>query len=111
MSSEPIDPQKSLRRMWEGAPKLAKAKAERVYLEEYRKTIKALLMSKSTAKSMAEQERDAYAHPDYQTHLEGLRAAVEAEETLVWRMRTDQAAVEVWRSMESSNRAMDKGTR
>ncbi len=108
--SEPIDPQKSLKRMWAGAPLLAKAKAERVYLEEYRKTLKALLMSKSPAKSMAEQERDAYAHPDYAMHLEGLKQAVEAEEKLRWRMTTDQAAIEVWRSQEASNRAMDRGT-
>ena len=108
--SEGIDPQKNLRRLWESAPKLAKAKAERIYLEEYRKTLKALLMSRSGAKSAAEQERDAYAHPDYKTHLEGLKTAVEAEELLRWRMTTDQAAIEVWRSQEASNRAMDRGT-
>ena len=106
-----IDPQKHLRRMWEGAPQLAKAKAERVYMEEYRKTLKALLMKGSGAKSAVEQERDAYAHPDYIAHLQGLRAAVEAEETLRWRMVTDSASVEVWRSQEASNRTMDRGTR
>ncbi len=106
--SDPIDPQKHLKRMWDNAPKLAKAKAERVYMEEYRKTLKALLMRESTAKSMAEQERDAYAHDTYITHIKGLQAAVEAEELLRWRMVTDQASVEVWRSQEASNRTMDR---
>jgi hypothetical protein len=109
--SEPIDPQKHLRRMWETAPKLAEAKANRVYMEEYRKTLKALLMKQSGAKSAVEQERDAYSHDDYRAHLDGLRAAVEQEELLRWRMVTDQASVEVWRSQESSARAMDRGTK
>lgn len=109
--SESLDPQKHLKRMWDTAPRLAQAKAERVYMEEYRKTLKALLMKQSGAKSSAEQERDAYAHDDYIAHLDGLREAVEAEEVLRWRMTTDAASVEVWRSTEASNRAMDKGTR
>ena len=39
------------------------------------------------------------------------KVAVEAEEAARWRMVTAQAAVEVWRSMEASNRGMDRGTR
>jgi hypothetical protein len=108
---EAIDPQKHLRRMWEAAPKLAQAKANRVYMEEYRKTLKALLMKASSAKSGIEQEREAYAHSDYAAHLSGLREAVETEELLRWRMVTDQASVEVWRSQEASNRSIDKGAR
>ena len=108
--SDPIDPQKHLRRMWETAPKLAQAKANRVYMEEYRKTLKATLMKESPAKSMAEQERDAYLDDAYIQHLQGLKEAIEAEEVLRWRMVTDQASVEVWRSMESSARMMDRGT-
>lgn len=108
---KPIDPQACLRRMWIGASDLAQAKANRVHCEEYRKTLKALLMRRSGAKSAVEQERDAYAHPEYAAHLEGLKAAVEAEEMRRWRMVTDQLAVEVWRSLESSARGMDRGTR
>lgn len=106
--TEPIDPQKHLRRMWENAPKLAQAKAHRVYLEEYRKTLKAQLMKSSGETNVNAQEREAYSHPNYITHLEGLREAVQAEELLRWRMVTDQASVEVWRSQEASNRAMDR---
>ena len=47
----------------------------------------------------------------YLTHLEALKAAVEQEEALRWRMVTAQAAVEIWRSQEASNRGMDRGTR
>lgn len=106
--TEPIDPQRHLRRMWENAPRLAKAKAHRVYLEEFRKTLKAQLMKSCGESSVNAQEREAYAHETYITHLEGLRAAVEDEELLRWRMVTDQASVEVWRSQEASNRAIDR---
>jgi hypothetical protein len=97
--------------MWNGAPLLAKAKAERVYIEEYRKTLKAQLMAASDAKTAVDRETQAYAHPDYIAHLQALKEAVQAEEVLRWRMVTDQASVEVWRSLEASNRGMDRGTR
>jgi hypothetical protein len=106
-----IDPQKHLRRMWESAPLLAKAKAERVYIEQFRSTLKAQLMAESDAKTVADREVYAYSHDAYKANLEGLRAAIEAEELLRWRMVTDQATVEVWRSLEASNRGMDRGTR
>ena len=103
-----INPQKHLKRMWDNAPKLAQAKAHRVYLEEYRKTLKAQLMKECGESSVNAQEREAYADPKYITHLEGLKEAVHAEELLKWRMVTDQASVEVWRSQEASNRAIDR---
>ena len=51
-----------------------------------------------------------YSHADYIKLLEGLREAVETEERLRWEMVAAQARVEVWRSQEASNRAMDKIT-
>jgi hypothetical protein len=108
---KPIDPQAAVEAMWKAAPALAKAKAERVYLEEYRKSLKALLMKASDESSAVGQEREAYADPQYLEHLKALRVAVEEEETLRWRMVTYEAAVEVWRSQEASNRATDRATR
>lgn len=109
--TKPIDPQACLREMHESGPLLAAAKANRIYLEEYRKSLKALLMKDSQAKTAVDREADAYADPRYTEHLQGLREAVEAEERLRWVMVTHSAAVEVWRSQEASVRAMDRGTR
>lgn len=106
--TEHIDPQKHLRRMWENAPKLAQAKANRVYMEEYRKTLKAQLMKACGLDAIGAQEREAYADEKYVAHLEALKDAIAAEEVLRWRMVADQASVEVWRSQEASNRAMDR---
>jgi hypothetical protein len=79
-------------------------------MEEYRKSLKAILMKQSLETAVNAQEREAYSHADYIKLLEGLREAVETEERLRWEMVAAQARVEVWRSQEASNRAMDKIT-
>ena len=90
----------------------AEAKAHRVFLEEYRKSQKAMLMkaalSDGRAKSAAVAEIEAYADPVYIEVLNGLESAVEAEETYRWGLVSAQARIDVWRSQEASNRAFDK---
>ena len=67
-------------------------------------------MKRSGENAVNAQEREAYAHPEYQDLLKGLREAVEAEETLRWQMVAAEARVEVWRSQEASNRAEYRAT-
>jgi hypothetical protein len=91
----------------DNAPAYAKAKSERVYLEEFRKTKKALLMREAELaghKTAATQEREAYANEAYAQLLEGLKAAVEEEERLRWLIVAAQAKIECWRTIESSRR-------
>jgi hypothetical protein len=91
----------------DNAPAYAKAKAERVYLEEYRKSKKALLMKaamKDGHSSVNAQEREAYADEGYIEHIEALSAAVEIEEKFRWQMIAAQAKIEVWRTLESTRR-------
>lgn len=93
------------------APAYAKAKAERIYLEEFRKSKKALLMRGAEMrghKAAVTQEREAYADPEYIALLQALQSAVENEETLRWRMVAAQARIEAWRSLESSRRVEAK---
>lgn len=106
--TKPIDPQAAIQVLWDTAPRLAKAKATRVYLEEYRKSLKAILMKSSNQTTAVLQEREAYSDESYIAHLAGLRVAVEEEEKLRWRMVASQAAIEVWRSQEASNRSIDR---
>ena len=105
-----IDPQEAVDFLFRAGPAHAKAKAERVYLEEYRKSKKALLMQEHSDKPLGTQEREAYAHEDYIRLLEALKAAVEAEEAARWQLVAAQARVEVWRSQEASARAQDRAT-
>lgn len=90
------------------AKKYAKAKAERIYLEEYRKSLKAQLMSVHIGDPVNAQEREAYAHPDYAKHLEAMKFAIEEEEKYRWLLIAAQAKVEVWRSLEANKRAEAK---
>jgi hypothetical protein len=91
--------------------KYAQAKAELTYMEEYRKTLKAILMKQALAdgaKSAVVAEMEAYADAKYVKHLESLRTAVEQSEGYRWGLVSAQARVDVWRSLEASNRTMDK---
>ncbi len=106
-----LDPQKSLEAMHATGPVLAQARADRVYAEEYRKSLKAILMKEHAALPAVAQEREAYADPRYLAHMDALKVAVEAEEAARWRMVTAQAEVEVWRTLSANDRGMDRGTR
>ncbi len=91
--------------------KYAQAKAEVTYLEEYRKSKKAMLMKtamENGAKSAAAAEIEAYADVEYIEFLKGLRVAVEKAEGLRWGLVSAQARVEVFRTVEASNRMMDR---
>lgn len=108
--SKPIDPHGAIESLWKIAPEYAKAKAERVYLEEFRKSKKAVLMKTVADLPLGGQEREAYAHPEYIGLLAALKVAVEREEALRWRLVSAQTAIEVWRSQEASNRATERAT-
>jgi len=90
----------------------AEAKAHRVYLEEMRKSQKAMLMKAAIAdgraKTSASAEMEAYADPAYVELLGALQTATEIEESMRWVLISCQAKIDVWRSMEASNRAMDR---
>jgi len=95
------------------APLYAKAKSERIYLEEFRKSKKALLMKDAMVAgfdSAASQEREAYAHPDYKQLLVGLAVAIEKEETLKWQLMAAQMKTEIWRTESANERMQDKST-
>ena len=106
-------PYKAIEFILEQSQNFAVAKSQRIYLEEYRKTKKALLMKDAMTKgfdSAVSQEREAYAHPEYQELLHGLAAAIEQEETLLWKLRAAQMKSDIWRSEQASERLGIKTT-
>ena len=93
------------------APAFGEAKAQRVYLEEFRKSKKALLMKDALTlgiEAANAQEREAYAHPSYQQLIRGLAEAIEKEETLRWELEAARLDIEIWRSREATNRNQDR---
>lgn len=83
----------------------AEAKAQRVYLEEYRKILKARIMQEHNDLPVSAQEREAYASSRYEEHLEGLKLAVERDERLRWLKEAKLAEIDAWRTASSNRRA------
>jgi hypothetical protein len=108
--TEAINPFKALDFIRDYAPLFAQAKANLLYLTEYRKTKKALLMIESDAKTESAKESYAYAHEEYIEHLKALAVAVQESERLRWLMVGAEAKIEVWRSLEASARLEMKST-
>jgi|TARA_R110000796_G_scaffold171601_1_gene288662 hypothetical protein len=88
------------------AEQSAKYKAERVYLDEYRKSLKALLMKNHLDLPVSAQEREAYASPVYIQHLETLKVAIERDEKQRFLRVAAEAKIEAWRSMSANIRAI-----
>ena len=104
------DPNDAIEYIFKHGKGYAKAKAERVYIEEYRKSLKAILMKRSLETAVNAQERDAYSNDEYVALLAGLRAAVETEEEIRWGLVAAQARIDVWRSQEASARTEMRAT-
>lgn len=92
----------------ENADTLAKARAERIYLEQFRKSKKALLMNECDAEKVNAKEIYAYAHPEYKELLESLKIAIEQEEFIKWKIIAAQAMIEIWRTQQANNRNIDR---
>lgn len=106
-----IDPNKAVDYLIEKSKEFAQAKAERSHLEHFRKSKKAMLMNACTERAIAAREQFAYSHPEYLEVLEGIKAAIEREELLRWRLEAARLRVEVWRSENANNRRQDGATR
>lgn len=107
---EDVSPFKALDFIRDNAVKYAEAKANVIYTTEYRKSLKALLMSECEAETVAAKEQYAYKHPTYTQHLKAMQEAVTEAERLRWLMVAAEAKIEVWRSLESSARAEGRST-
>jgi hypothetical protein len=104
------DPDKAVLFIIENAEAFADAKAERVHVENFLRSKKALLMNQSDAKTVADREAYAYAHPEYVQLVDGLRDAVAVEEKIKWLLIAAQARVEIWRTRSANARAQDRST-
>jgi len=105
-----IDSDKLIERLENMGPainKHAKAKAERIYIEQFRKSKKAILMGEAGAKGIktaSEREQYAYSHNDYIALLTGLKAAIEIEEKCRWTLEHLKIEFEMWRTIQANER-------
>lgn len=96
------EPTRAIQFIVDTAPLYAKAKSDRMFLEEFKRSKHAQLKSLAKTEVLGKQDTFAYAHPEYVEILEGIRAAVEIEERYRWLMTAAQAKVECWRTAQYS---------
>lgn len=104
------EPTRAIQFIVDTAPLYAKAKSDRMFLEEFKRSKHAQLKSLAKTEVLGKQDTFAYAHPEYVEILEGIRAAVEIEERYRWLMTAAQAKVECWRTAQYSARMEMKAT-
>jgi hypothetical protein len=104
------EPTKAIQYLIDTAPLYAKSKADRIFLDEFRKSRKAQLQSQAGTEVLGKQETYAYAHADYIQILEGIREAVEREERYRWLMTAAQARISVWQTEQYNARLEIKAT-
>jgi hypothetical protein len=88
----------------------AKARAERIYMEAWIKTVLAQEMRAHAELPVAAQEREARVSKPYLDALDALRAAVELDEKARYLRDAAGAKIEAWRTMESTRRAEGRAT-
>lgn len=96
--------EKALDFLRNNATKSAQARAEREYIEEFRKTLKAQIMKEHAGESLGAQEREAYADARYQEHLKALKEAVFQDEYQRFMMAAAEAKISAWQTMSRNQR-------
>lgn len=102
--TEEIDIFKCLDFIRDNSEAYALAKAQRQYLENYRKTVKAQQMKLHLSLPVSAQEREAYASDELQAIDLGIKEAMEEEVRLQWLLIAAQIKCEAWRSMQANAR-------
>ncbi len=88
------------------AQEAAQKRAERLYLDEYRKVLRAKLMKQHMDLPVSAQEREALADPKYAEHLKALKIAINEDEKMRFLRVAAEAKIEAWRSMNANHRAI-----
>jgi hypothetical protein len=92
------------------ARSMAQARAERLYLEQWVKSVKAAQLIKLSVpgRAVIANEAVAITSPEYMAALQAYKAAVEADEYNRFMLTAAEAKIEAWRSQESTRRAEGK---
>lgn len=106
ISDEDVD--KAVEYLRTNARAAAQAKAERIYLEEFRKVVKAQIMREQSNLALGAQEAIAYADSRYTQHLQAMQAAIEKDEYCKWMMTAAEAKIEAWRTQQANLRSEGK---
>ena len=99
--------QKAVEYLKSSAEPASKARAERLYLEDYTKHLRAKI-ARTFEGSAASQLISAEASEEFKTHLDALRIAIEQDELYRHKIHAADVVVDCWRSEQATERAMVK---
>ena len=97
------DIEKALDFLRDSAESAAVNRSNRVYMEEYRKSLKAQLMSDNLDMAVNAQEREAYKNVEYITHLDAMKEAIYQDEKLRFLIEAAKIKISAWQTMEKAN--------
>ena len=92
------DVEKALDFLRDSADIAAQNRANRAYMEEWRKTLKAQLMSQHADMPVNAQEREAYKNVEYITHLQALKESIYEDEKLRFLIEAARAKISAWQT-------------
>lgn len=90
----------------QNAQAIAQARAEMVFADEYKKSLRAVLMAESNESAANAREQFAYAHPKYVAHLDEIKRTVLNYEKMRAMREAAMMKIEAWRSMNANYRAI-----
>ena len=102
--------QRALDWLRESAAGGAKARAERLYMEEWLPTLRAQIAAEciQNGESAAKADIIARASEAYAKALDAYKTAVEIDEKFRWIRSAGDAVLSAWQTMNANNRAMGK---
>lgn len=104
-----MDIEELLERYRQLADRYAPARSNRGYLEDYKKSMIAMLMKDAERTkgitTTSGQEREALADPKYQELLTNLKTAVFEEEKIRYHLKAVEWEIEIWRTKQANERA------
>lgn len=98
------DIQKAVDYLRDSATSAAEARAVRIYMEEFSKTVKAQVMAEKPDEALGTQERRAYSSERYIQHLNALKTAIFEDEKHRFLRQAAMAKVEAWRTQSANER-------
>lgn len=96
--------EKALDYLRDSADTAAQKRANRLYLDDYSRVLKATIMAEHLAEAVNAQERYAYSDVRFRNHLEGLKQAIFEDEKARFLREAAAVKIEVWRSIQANER-------
>ena len=98
------DIEKAIDWLRDTAEACAKKRAERLYLEDFSRSLKAQIMSEHLAEPLGAQERHAFSDIRYRNHIEALKLAIYEDEKGRFLRDAAEAKIRAWQTQQATER-------